>query len=322
MARTGQQLRVRTAKAMAASGRPTVKTATEKKSGFGDRLRYMFDNSMSSGTPALIAWLFGATALLIVAFSVILTVFQLADGDYEHNFFEQLYYNLLHALDPGTIGGDEGSWPFLLTLLALTLGGLFIVSALIGVLANGIDSKLADLRRGRSIVLEEDHTVILGWSESIFTIISELTLANESRTDPVIVILADRDKVDMEEELKVKVPDRRGTKVICRSGSPMDLDDLRLSSHDTARAVILLAPDSDDPDSEVIKTLLALTHEGSEGPRIVAEIQEPDNLEAAQLVGSDRTTLLDIRETVAKLVVQTSRQSGAAAVYTLSLIHI
>ena len=205
---------------------------------------------------------------------------------------------------------------YLLTMLLLTLGGLFIVSALIGVLASGIDSKLADLRRGRSIVLEEEHTVILGWSESIFTIISELTLANESRKDPVIVILADRDKVDMEEELKVKVPERRGTKIICRSGSPMDLDDLRLSSHDTARSVILLAPDSDDPDSEVIKTLLALTHAGTDGPRIVAEIQDPSNLEAAALVGKGRTTLLDIRETVAKLVVQTSRQSGAAAVYT------
>ena len=201
-------------------------------------------------------------------------------------------------------------------MLALTLGGLFIVSALIGVLASGIDSKLADLRRGRSIVLEEEHTVILGWSESIFTIISELTLANESRKDPVIVILADRDKVDMEDELKVKVPERRGTKIICRSGSPMDLDDLRLSSHDTARSVILLAPESDDPDSEVIKTLLALTHSGDDGPRIVAEIQDPTNLEAAALVGKGRTTLLDIRETVAKLVVQTSRQSGAAAVYT------
>ena len=317
MARTGQQLRVRTAKAMAANSRPSIKTATEKKSTLGDKLRYKFDNSMSAGTPALVAWLFGGTLLLILLFAAILTATGMKpDGAPDRGFFPNMYYNLLHALDPGTIGGDEGSWRLKLTFLALTLGGLFIVSALIGVLATGIDSKLADLRRGRSIVLEEDHTVILGWSESIFTIISELTLANESRKDPVIVILADRDKVDMEEELKVKVPDRRGTKVICRSGSPMDIDDLRLSSHHTARSVILLAPDSDDPDSEVIKTLLALTHEGNDGPRIVAEIQDPSNIEAAQLVGTGRTTLLDIRETVAKLVVQTSRQSGAAAVYT------
>ncbi len=317
MARTGQQLRVRTAKAMAESRGPSVRTATEKKSGLGDRLRYMFDNSMTRGTPALIMWLTVATVLLTVVFAVITTIFRLrSTATTGRGFFHEVFYTLLHALDPGYIGGDEGNWGFLLTMLVLTIGGLFIVSALIGVIANGIDTKLADLRRGRSIVLEEAHTVILGWSDSIFTIISELTLANESRKDPVIVILADKDKVDMEEELKVKVPERRGTKIICRSGSPMDLDDLRLSSHDTARSVILLAPESDDPDSEVIKTLLALTHTGEDGPRIVAEIQDPSNLEAAALVGKGRTTLLDIRETVAKLVVQTSRQSGAAAVYT------
>ena len=159
--------------------------------------------------------------------------------------------------------------------------------------------------------------MILGWSESIFTIISELALANESRRKPVVVVLADRDKVEMEEEIRSKVPDFRGTRLVCRSGSPIDVDDLALSSHQTARSVILLAPESDDPDSEVIKTLLALTHDSpDDGPRIVAEIRNPSNLETARLVGADRTVLLDIRETVAKLVVQTSRQSGAAAVYT------
>jgi voltage-gated potassium channel Kch len=284
---------------------------------FGDRLRYWFDNSMSRGTPALIAWLTVATVLLILTFAVILTVFRLGpDGD-EQDFFHRLFSNLLHALDPGTIGGDVGPWRFLLTMLVLTLAGLFIVSALIGVIAAGIDTKLADLRRGRSIVLEKEHTVILGWSDSVFTIISELTLANESRRRPVVVVLADRDKVEMEEEIKAKVPDLRGTRVVCRSGSPMDVDDLALSSHNSARSVILLAPESDDPDSEVIKTLLALTHSSPDGgPRIVAEIRNPSNLEAARLVGANRTVLLDIRETVAKLVVQTSRQSGAAAVYT------
>jgi voltage-gated potassium channel Kch len=318
MARTGQQLRMRTAKAMAKGG-SSNRAANAAKSDLGDKLRYKFDNSMSRGTPALIAWLTVATIVLIVVFSVFTTIFGLRpESDAPDGFLHEMFYSLLHALDPGTIGGDDPtSWRFVLTMLALTIAGLFVVSALIGIIAAGIDTKLADLRRGRSIVLEKDHTVILGWSDSIFTIISELTLANESRHKPVIVILADRDKVDMEDDVKAKVPDLRGTRVICRSGSPMDIDDLALSSHTTARSVILLAPESsEDPDSEVIKTLLALTHGGADGPNIVAEIRNPTNLEAARLVGADRTVLLDIRETVAKLVVQTSRQSGAAAVYT------
>ncbi|SED02845.1 TrkA-N domain-containing protein [Nocardioides exalbidus] len=318
MARTGQQMRLRTAKAMAREGGGTRPAASEG-SRMGDRLRYWFDNSMSRGTPALIAWLSVATLVLIVVFSLFVSLLGLrppADG-VPDDFLHEMFYSLLHALDPGTIGGDDPtSWRFVVTMLVLTIAGLFIVSALIGVIAAGIDTKLADLRRGRSIVLERDHTVILGWSDSIYTIISELTLANESRHKPVVVILADRDKVEMEDEVKAKVPDLRGTRVVCRSGSPMDIDDLALSSHTTARSVILLAPDSEDPDSEVIKTLLALTHGGNDGPTIVAEIRNPSNLEVARLVGTDRTVLLDIRETVAKLVVQTSRQSGAAAVYT------
>ncbi len=272
---------------------------------------------MSRGTPALIGWLTAATLLLILVFSVFVTGFRLRSGASDDGFFKELFSSLLHALDPGFIGGDSGTWRFLLTMLVLTIAGLFIVSALIGVIAAGIDEKIAQLRRGRSIVLERDHTVILGWSDSIFTIIGELTIANESRRKPVIVILADRDKVEMEDDVRTKVPDLRGTRVLCRSGKPMDIDDLRLASHVTARSVILLAPEgSDDPDSEVIKTLLALTHSTTGGPSIVAEIRNPSNLEAARLVGTDRTVLLDIRETVAKLLVQTSRQSGAAAVYT------
>ncbi|GAA4695840.1 CASTOR/POLLUX-related putative ion channel [Nocardioides conyzicola] len=298
---------------------PIARSRHREEPKLRERLRYQFDNSMSRGTPALIAWLCVTTLVLIVAFTVIVAIFRLRPtGDPAKPFFRDLMQNLFHALDPGTVAGDgDRSWQFLLTMLVLTIAGLFIVSALIGVIATGIDAKLADLRRGRSTVLESDHTVILGWSDSIFTIIRELTLANESRRKPVIVVLADRDKVEMEEIIRAKVPDLLGTRVICRSGSPMDLDDLALSSHGTARSVILLAPEtSDDPDSEVIKTLLALTHDGPDGPRIVAEIRNPTNLEAARLVGADRTVLLDIRETVAKLVVQTSRQSGAAAVYT------
>src|SRR5262245_3986166 len=101
MARTGQQLRVRTGKAMAESRGPSVKVATERKSGLGDRLRYMFDNSMSAGTPALIAWLTGATVVLVVVFAAIITAFGMgADGNHQ-NFFGQLFFNLEHALDPG-----------------------------------------------------------------------------------------------------------------------------------------------------------------------------------------------------------------------------
>ncbi|KAA1418776.1 hypothetical protein F0U44_09810 [Nocardioides humilatus] len=322
MARTGHTIRRRTAAAIAQrTDNRTVRPGTE---GFGARLRYAFDNSMARGTPALIAWLFLMTLVLVLAFAIFDLIFGLRDEDL--GFWSETFQSLMHALDPGTVAGDTGSWRFLITMLVLTIAGLFVVSALIGVISAGIDNRIADLRRGRSLVLETDHTVILGWSSSIFTVISELTIANESRRRPVIVVLADRDKVEMEDELRAKVPELRGTRVVCRSGAPSSIDDLAIARPGKARAVVVLSPEGNvdptglDADSEVIKTLLALRAADPDGtgPRIVAQLRDPANLEVARLIGRDRPgqlALLDVRETVARLIVQTSRQSGAAAVY-------
>ncbi|MCX6400901.1 MAG: hypothetical protein NTX33_13355 [Propionibacteriales bacterium] len=323
MARTGQEMRRRTAKAIGQrteAPRSTGSPAT----GLRAQLRYGFDNTMSRGTPALVGWLFAVTLVLVFFFAVIDVISSLRDEDL--GFWKASFQALMHALDPGTVAGDTGSWQFLVTMLVLTVAGLFIVSALIGVIAAGIDARIADLQRGRSVVLESGHTVILGWSDSIFTVISEIAIANESRRKPVIAVQADRDKVEMEEDIRAKVADLRGTRVVCRSGSPSDLDDLAIVSPGASRSVVVLSPDAPsgregfDPDREVIKSLLALrsTDDGPNGPRVVAQLRDPSNLEVARLIGRDRAaglSLLDVRETVAKLVVQTSRQSGAAAVY-------
>ncbi len=313
MGRTGEHTRVRSAGASSTPG-GGVRARPQWVADGGQRMRYWFDNSMSRGTAALVAWLGLVATALIVTFTVLVALLGLA-GSNRTDFWHQLLFSLFHALDPGTVAADTGSWSFLLTMLVLSIGGLFIVSALIGVIATGIDAKLSDLRRGRSMVVERDHTVILGWSDAVLTILNELAIANESRRRPVVVILADRDKVEMEDELREKVGDLRGTRVVCRSGSPIDMGDLSICSHRTARSVIVLSPQGGDPDSEVIKTLLALTHTG-DGPPIVAEIQDPQNLEAARMVGRGRAVIIDKRETIARLIVQTSRQSGAAAVYT------
>jgi ion channel POLLUX/CASTOR len=307
MSTTGRQLRQRTTKAISqGSARRPLKV-----SGVG-RLRYRFDNTMSRGASALVAWL----AILTLALGIVFAVFTRITGIHRGtNFINEAWSALMHSLDPGTVAGDSGNWPFRITMLILTIAGLFIVSALIGVISAGIDAKLADLRRGRSIVVEKDHTVILGWSSADFTILRELSIANESRRKPAIVILADMDKPEMEDELREKVGNTRGTRVVCRSGSPIDPTDLALTSHTSARSIIVLSPDSSDPDAEVIKTLLALSHDGGDAP-IVAEIADQSNLEVARMVGADRAVILDKLDTIARLIVQTSRQSGASAVFT------
>src|SRR3954451_19087982 len=117
MGQTGRQMRARTRGAISSRPRTTRTSVTPTR---GARLRYAFDRSMSRGTPALVAWLAAATIGLSLLFAVITTAFNLRDGQGD-GFFHELFESLLHALDPGTVAGDDGGWRYLLTMLALTL---------------------------------------------------------------------------------------------------------------------------------------------------------------------------------------------------------
>jgi Trk K+ transport system NAD-binding subunit len=299
------------ASAPAGGARPTLQ----------QRLRYAFDNTMARGTPALVGWLALLTLALIGLFTAVVLIADLAPDNRPgpSGPVGQAFENLLHALDPGTIAGDPGEhWPFLIAMLIVTLGGLFVVSALIGVIATGLDTRIEEMRKGRSVVLEEDHTLILGWSDTVFTVLAELEIANESRKKPSAVVLAERDKVEMDDMIREKVRPKR-TRVITRSGSPIDLGHLALVRPERARSIVVLSPeDEEESDAQVIKTILALTKgRGHRDLRyhIVAEIHDPANLSAARLVSGDEAVLIDKRETIAKLVVHSARQSGASVAF-------
>jgi ion channel POLLUX/CASTOR len=283
------------------------------------RLRYEFDKSMAAGPIALMGWLAVISLIIIVFAGLVIAILGITpEGGSAMDFGEAVWASLMRTLDSGTMGGDAG-WAFRWVMLFVTLGGIFVVSALIGVLSSGLEGKLDELRKGRSQVLETDHTIILNWSPSIFDIISELVVANASRKNPRIVIMADMDKVEMEDEIAAKVPNLRNTRVVCRRGDPTDLYDLSIVSPADCRSIIVLSPEGDDPDSQVIKTVLALVHapDRREKPyQIAAEIRDSHNAETARTVGGKEVQLVLADELIARIVVHSSRQSGLSAVYT------
>ena len=288
-----------------------------------DRVRYRFDGFMSRGPAALVGALGLASMLVIVAGAAAVHTLGVAPVDAEGHrpgLVTLIWMAAMHAMDAGAVGGDDGARGYLALMLAVTLGGIFVVSAFIGVLTSGLGAKLDELRKGRSRVIEDGHALILGWSPQVFTIVSELCEAGRNHPGSVIVVLADKDKVEMEDELATKVPDRRGARVVCRRGSPIDLDDLDIASPETSRAIVVLGPEgADDPDVSVIKTVLALVgHKPHERGKhhIVAEIRDARNRVPARMVGKDQVELVLSGDVIARIAVQTCRQSGLSAIYT------
>ncbi len=296
--------------------------------GLKQRLRYRFDNLMSRGVGSQILLLAVVSTVLVLITAVAVVALDVVPDDDQGNddsFGRLVWKSLMHMLDAGNLGGDPPGWTYLFVMLFVTIGGLFVLSALIGVLNQGFGTLIESLRRGRSHVVEQGHTVILGWTPKVHTLLSELAEAGANQRRPCVVILADRDKVTMDAEV---APTVRGTRlrVITRTGNPMVPADLALVSLQTSKAVIVLAPETHpsgapmaahESDTVVLKSLLAIAKATpARKLHVVAEIYDERTAAVARMVAGERAGLVLASPLISRLLVQTGRQSGLSIVYT------
>lgn len=280
--------------------------------GFLEKLRYKFDNLMSKGTGILLLSLASATAIMIAVISLIVWITQSGPTS---SFTELLWMGLMRAIDSGTVSGDTGSIGYIFLMFVTTLGGIFILSILIGILTTGIEAKLDSLRKGRSRVIEKDQTIILGWSEQIFTIIEELIEANSNRKHACIVIMGNHDKSEMDDAIRERITDMKTTRIVTRQGNPIDIDDLEIVSLNTSRSIIIIPED----DTRVIKTILAITNnpnKRSEPYNIVTVLRDPENVQVAHIAGNNQAEIILSDTLISRIIAQTCRQPGLSTVYT------
>lgn len=291
-----------------------------QKPGWKKKLRYLFDNMFSTGPVGLASGLGILSIVIVIISAVLVTVLNYALPDEESfSFGEAMWWSLLQTIGEGGIAGRGTAWGFRLWMLVVSLASIFLVSNFIGIIANGIQEKLANLRKGRSEVIEEDHTIILGWSDHIYTIISEIIHANGKSKKSVIVVLSELEKTAMEDKIRQRIKPDKQTRIVCRTGSPIELTDLSLVNFNAARTIIILSPESQHPDSEVIKTVLAILNHPQRRIQpfhIVATLREMNSREIAPIVGNNEVEWIFTSDVVARIIAQTSQQPGLSLVYS------
>lgn len=276
-------------------------------------VRYKFDRYMSRGLPALIGLLLLVSTVFVFLASIPLVVFLRAPETVGMGPLEVVWQTLMHALDPGTIIGAE-STPFRTVMLIVTFVGLILFAGLIGIISGAFDDKISELRKGKSEVIESGHTLIVGWNSKLFQVVEQICIANQSARKSVIVILADREKVEMDELLVPLRRKYRGTKIVARNGVGTNGAALDIVAHQGSKSVVILSPEEDpQPDFWVMKVALALTKrvDRKSGPyNIVAELKSRSSLETARLIGEGEANWVVEPDVLARLMVQTSRCTG------------
>ena len=287
-----------------------------RRSSLVGRLRYRFDLALARGPLVVIGYLGIIMLAIILVAATLDTTLQLTgvSGGGRLDFPEAFWQSLLRVLDTGTFASDQ-HWTTRVISLLVTLSGIFLAGSLIGLIANAVDQKIESLRKGRSAVLEEGHTLVVGWSPRLPAILRELVIANANHRKQALVVLADRPKDEMEDELRRAVPDTRTTRVVCRTGDTGDPDDLRLVNVEGARSVIVLA--GDQGDAGVVKAVLAVRSIDPtfDRTRLVAELYDPAHAETLRALTDGRIATVRADEVISEVTAQACHQSGLAGVF-------
>ncbi|KAJ0092094.1 hypothetical protein Patl1_26807 [Pistacia atlantica] len=172
-------------------------------------------------------------SLLLICFGGLALSFVTDDG-----LADCLWLSWTYVADSGSHASSEGIGPRLVSV-SISFGGMIIFATMLGLVSDSISEKLDSLRKGRSEVVEQNHTLILGWSDKLGSLLNQLAIANEGLGGVVVVVMAERGKEEMELDIAKMEFYFKGTSVICRSGSPLILADLKKVSVSKARAGLL-----------------------------------------------------------------------------------
>jgi hypothetical protein len=293
-----------------------------------DRLRYQFDNFMSKGGLSIFLALMSLFAVAFVVMALVRFVTGLVFPDEAAGALgNELWRTFLQVTDAGAVAEDGDSrWPQKLVGIGSVGVGLVLFSSLVAFITAEFDARLAEMRKGKSAVLETGHTLLLGAGDRAVEIIRELIEANASEKRAAVVVLADTPKDELDDFFGERIPERQTTEIITRSGSTSSLPTLNRMGVARAKGVIILssATDVDGPavqaqaDARVLKSIMGViaSTQGQRTPPIVAEFHGETSRRLAESLLPGGVITLAERSLLAKLLVQTSRTSGLAVVYS------
>lgn len=293
-----------------------------------DRWLFKFEKFIARGKVSLFLSLVVAFTAFFLLISVvrILTILIFPDIDIHHSILHNAWVTYLQMTDPGSMNLDSEGGPFLRIFTIISgFSGLIIFSILIAFITTFLERTLYNFRKGRSKILEQGHTLLLGWNDRVIEIIEELIEANESEQYASIVILADRPKDEMEDAIIKNIPSSRNTEIFVSSGDPGLLNELyRVNAAEAKSAIVLSSctENADDDtkevsDIQVIKIILALVsvQDNENKIPIIAELFQRKKRDLLNFFNDDKIICVDSWYIMGKLLLQTTLTSGLDRVY-------
>jgi len=279
------------------------------------KLRYNFDNSIARGGTFVLYVLLTMMVIAVLLVGIrsfvqsIPALNQAADPE-NLTFFDMFWASFTKIL---SLGG-EPTWGDRIIAILYWVTTTALTASVIGYVVGSIQRAFARLRKGKSPVIDSGHTLILGWSNRVFPILKELSVANSNVRNAKVVIFSTHERDFMEDEIESRAEGLGKLKVITRTGDPTNPGDLKRANVSGAKSVIVL--DSDESgDATVVSTVLAVKAvNANPNLRIVAELDDRNTAEAISTATQGQVISVRSHDVIARVTAQASRQPGLATV--------
>lgn len=279
------------------------------------RIRYNFDNSIARGGTFV---LYVLITMMVIAFILVgvrafiasIPVLNQAADPENVSLFDKFWASFTKIL---SLGG-EPTWGDRIIAILYWVTTTALTASVIGYVVGSIQRAFARLRKGKSPVIDSNHTLILGWSNRVFPILKELAIANQNVRHAKVVIFSTLERDFMEDEIESRAEGLGKLKVITRTGDPTNPADLKRANVSGAKSVIIL--DSDESgDATVVSTVLAVKAvNANPSTRIVAELDDKNTAEAISTATQGQVISVRSHDVIARVTAQASRQPGLANV--------
>lgn len=287
---------------------------TSAKPSLFRRLRYTFDNAVVHNSAFMVFLLVGSAVLAILT-----TAISYANGDdptqdarwlTKKAFIDRLWFVFTQIVFGG--GKPDGTGLDRVLAAVLWTGNVLFTAFLFSYVTVKLFEILAKIQKGRSAVIDANHTLILGWSNRVFPLLKELNTANAGRKGSV-VIMSDKERSAMDIEIQSRVGDLKNLKLVSRSGDISNPADLSRVNVNLAKSIILLDSQGGS-DANVVATVLAAKASGAAQVPVIAEVDSAKIGLALRTATEGQVIPVRSDEIIARVTAQASRQVGLGAV--------
>ncbi len=255
---------------------------------------------------------------------------------------EAIWWAFLRLSDPGYLGDDEGAVLRTVSTALTVMGYVLFLGALIAIMTQWLNSTLETLESGVTPIAQNDHILILGWTNRTATVAAELLLSQgrlrrflrrHGARRLRLVVLAERVTSSLVQEMR----DRLGPlwdehAIIFRTGTPLRPEHLQRVDFMNAAAIVVPGADygvggSSAVDARAIKTLLSIANhadarrEGAELPLVITEIFDARKIPIARSAYAGKLEILASDAMAAALLAQNIRHAGLSRIFSELLTH-